>query len=58
VVDAMASGHDSVSAIAAALYPSLADALVPMARESVLAHLEKLESEGRAERREERWSLR
>ena len=58
VVGAMASGHDSVSAIAAALYPSLADALVPMARESVLAHLEKLESEGRAERREERWSLR
>ncbi len=58
VLDAMAAGHDSVETIAAALYPSLAAALIPMARESVLAHLEKLEGDGRAERGGSRWSLR
>ncbi|MDP2321522.1 MAG: hypothetical protein Q8O42_19550 [Acidobacteriota bacterium] len=38
------------------IYTSLAPALVPMARESVLAHLVKLQGEGRALRGEGRWS--
>jgi glyoxylase-like metal-dependent hydrolase (beta-lactamase superfamily II) len=52
-----ALGHPStVEAIVAAIYPELIEALLPMARESVLAHLLKLESEGRAVRNGEHWS--
>ena len=40
------------------IYPELAKALVPVARESVLAHLVKLEQEGRAAHDGERWRLR
>src|SRR5688572_7284633 len=43
-------GDATVASITATIYPALADALVPMAQESVLAHLQKLESEGRARR--------
>ena len=43
------------TSITASIYPALIDALVPMARESVLAHLQKLESEGRARRDDARW---
>lgn len=39
------------------LYRGLKETLVPMARESVLSHLIKLEREGRAARREEAWHM-
>lgn len=50
--------RSTVDAIVAAIYPALVDALLPMARESVLAHLLKLESEGRVTRDADRWSGR
>ena len=49
---------DSVEAITTAIYPSLIEALVPMARESVLAHLQKLASEGLVANNDQRWTLR
>jgi glyoxylase-like metal-dependent hydrolase (beta-lactamase superfamily II) len=49
-------GDATVASITATIYPALADALVPMAQESVLAHLQKLESEGRARRDGDRWA--
>ena len=55
VLGALAAGGSTVDAITAAIYPSLIDALVPMARESVLAHLQKLESEHRVSRDGDRW---
>lgn len=55
VVDALDAGLVTVDAITGAIYPSLGDALRPMARESVLAHLEKLEREGRISRDGDRW---
>ena len=41
----------------ARIYPALIDALVPMARESVLAHLQKLESDRRVTRDGDRWVI-
>jgi glyoxylase-like metal-dependent hydrolase (beta-lactamase superfamily II) len=55
VLGAIDAGGATVESIAAKIYPTLVDALVPMARESVLAHLEKLESEGRVRRDDDRW---
>jgi glyoxylase-like metal-dependent hydrolase (beta-lactamase superfamily II) len=55
VLGALAAGESTVDAITAKIYPALAEALVPMAKESVLAHLHKLESEGRARRDGDRW---
>ena len=55
VLGALSAGGSTVDAITAAIYPSLIDALVPMARESVLAHLQKLESEHRVSRDGDRW---
>ena len=56
VLGALAGGS-TVDAITAAIYPSLTEALVPMARESVLAHLQKLESERRVSRDGDRWVI-
>jgi len=47
----------TVDELVAAIYPNLAAAIVPMARESVLAHLIKLEDERRAARDGDHWSL-
>ena len=55
VLGAIDAGGATVESIAAKIYPTLVDALVPMARESVLAHLQKLESEGRVRRDGDRW---
>jgi len=55
VLGALADGTSTVDAITAAIYPSLTEALVPMARESVLAHLQKLESERKVSRDDDRW---
>jgi glyoxylase-like metal-dependent hydrolase (beta-lactamase superfamily II) len=56
VLDALGAGDATVASITATIYAALVDALVPMAQESVLAHLQKLESEGRARRDGDRWS--
>ena len=58
VVTALRSGLTSPDEMVARIYPTLTAALVPMARESVLAHLVKLEREGRAVHDGERWRLR
>jgi glyoxylase-like metal-dependent hydrolase (beta-lactamase superfamily II) len=55
VFAALGAGGSTVDDITAAIYPSLAEALVPMARESVLAHLQKLESDRRARHDAGRW---
>jgi glyoxylase-like metal-dependent hydrolase (beta-lactamase superfamily II) len=55
VLGALSRDRATVESITAAIYPMLADALVPMARESVLAHLHKLEHDGRAVRDGARW---
>ena len=57
VLEALAAGLSSVDAIAAMIYPSISTALLPMARESVLAHLQKLETDGRAVWHDARWSI-
>ena len=55
VLGALGAGGATVAAITATIYPALGDALVPMAQESVLAHLQKLESDGRVRRDDDRW---
>lgn len=58
VIDALAKGASTVDALVTAIYPVLADALRGAARETVLAHLRKLEEEQRALERDGAWSLR
>jgi glyoxylase-like metal-dependent hydrolase (beta-lactamase superfamily II) len=55
VLGAIDAGGSTVESITAKIYPTLVDALVPMARESVLAHLQKLESESSVRRDGDRW---
>jgi glyoxylase-like metal-dependent hydrolase (beta-lactamase superfamily II) len=57
VVAALQSGLRSAEAMVSRIYVGLADALVPMARESVIAHLHKLEDEGVVRREGEEWAL-
>jgi glyoxylase-like metal-dependent hydrolase (beta-lactamase superfamily II) len=57
VLAALAEGLSTVEAITDRIYVNLAPALTPMARESVLAHLVKLEGEGKARGAEARWVL-
>ena len=56
VVAALESGASTVEQITAAIYTSLTSALAPMAKESVLAHLRKLEDEGRARHDGPQWT--
>jgi ribonuclease/clavin/mitogillin len=58
VLAALADGLATVEAITDRIYTNLAPALTPMARESVLAHLVKLEEERRARRAGPSWALR
>jgi glyoxylase-like metal-dependent hydrolase (beta-lactamase superfamily II) len=58
VLEALAAGLSGVDAMVSRIYPDLDPALAPMARESVLAHLAKLEHEGRAHHDGARWSPR
>jgi glyoxylase-like metal-dependent hydrolase (beta-lactamase superfamily II) len=55
VVAGLRGGHRTIDALVEGIYRGLAAALVPMARESVLAHLLKLEQEGRARREGDEW---
>lgn len=57
VLDALSHHDETVEAVAARIYPTLIDALVPMARESVLAHLRKLQDEGRVKEESGKWRL-
>jgi glyoxylase-like metal-dependent hydrolase (beta-lactamase superfamily II) len=56
VLEALAAGLSTVDAITSKIYPTVSAALLPMARESVLAHLHKLEAERRAVRTGAHWS--
>ncbi len=47
VLAALAAGHSSIAGIAESIYHGLQSALMPLARENVRAHLEKLQREGR-----------
>jgi glyoxylase-like metal-dependent hydrolase (beta-lactamase superfamily II) len=58
IAAALHSGAGTIDDLLARIYPGLQSALEPMARESLLAHLVKLETEGRAGRRDARWVLR
>ncbi len=55
VLEALAAGASTIDDFLPRIYPSLQPALEPMARETVLAHLIKLESEGRVTRTDTRW---
>ena len=55
VVAGLRAGQRTVDTLVAGIYRGLQPALVPMARESVLAHLLKLEQEGRARREGDEW---
>jgi glyoxylase-like metal-dependent hydrolase (beta-lactamase superfamily II) len=57
VVAALRAGDTTTAAIVARVYTGLESSLVPLARESVAAHLIKLEREGRARREGELWAL-
>ena len=53
ILEALARGAGSVDELVGRVYAGLADNLVRFARETVVAHLVKLEREGRVRRREE-----
>lgn len=57
VLAALDAGRETIDAIVDEIYRDLLPALVPMAKESVLAHLLKLAREDRAARVNERWRL-
>jgi len=57
VMAALRAGVSDPSEIVARIYPRLAKPLVPVARESVLAHLLKLEREGKARTEGGQWRL-
>ena len=57
VLALLASGASTVEAITAKIYPAIISELVEMARESVLAHLMKLEGERRASRDGLEWNV-
>lgn len=55
VLDAIDAGAATIDDLLPRIYPDLKPALEPMARETILAHLQKLESEGRILHAESRW---
>lgn len=57
ILDLLRAGDSDPDVIVTRLYRGLKETLVPMARESVLAHLLKLERERRAGRRDEAWHI-
>jgi len=57
VVEALRAGHADVETIAESIYHDLEPALMPAARENVLAHLEKLRADGIAAGQNGRWQL-
>lgn len=57
IVEAIGAGEKTADELVAGIYRGLKEHLLPMARESVVAHLVKLEREGRAGRRGEAWHI-
>lgn len=57
IVLALADGPLTPDELVAQIYRGLTDTLLPMARESVVAHLVKLARDGRAGRRGEAWHI-
>ena len=57
VLEALSAGETSTAGIVARIYRRLDPALVPQARESVLAHLHKLLDDGRVLCDHEKWRL-
>ena len=57
ILNALSTNATTVDAITELIYPYLLPDLVAMARESVLAHLQKLEVEGRVAHDGDRWRL-
>jgi glyoxylase-like metal-dependent hydrolase (beta-lactamase superfamily II) len=57
VLAALLAGDTSADAIVGRVYEGLTAALLPMARESVMAHLQKLEREGRVRSHGEVWTI-
>lgn len=55
VREAIHHGADTIEAMLARIYPDVSDALVAMARESVLAHLVKLQEDNEVVERGGRW---
>lgn len=57
IVDALRAGATTVDAIVARVYRGLKDSLVPLARDGVIAHLVKLQREGRVMSEQEAWHI-
>jgi glyoxylase-like metal-dependent hydrolase (beta-lactamase superfamily II) len=57
IVDLLATGASTLNAIVGSIYQGLEPTLVPMARETVLAHLIKLERESRVRRDNDAWLI-
>ena len=57
VIAALHRGDTRPEAIVARIYPELQEGLVPRARETVIAHLQKLEREGRVRRVDDAWQI-
>ena len=57
IVTALGDGPADLDAMVARIYRRLTPALLPLARESLLAHLVKLEGEGRARRDGNAWNM-
>jgi glyoxylase-like metal-dependent hydrolase (beta-lactamase superfamily II) len=57
ILAALRAGESDPDAIVERMYLGVKERLVPLARESVLAHLTKLEREGRARRDGEAWHI-
>lgn len=57
IIAGLRSGDRTVDALVSRIYIGLKPALVPMARESVLAHLRKLQHDGVAHEEGEEWTL-
>ena len=55
VLERLAAGRDTVESLAESIYDGLSPALMPAARETVRAHLEKLREDGRAFEENTRW---
>jgi ribonuclease/clavin/mitogillin len=55
IYDAVAAGADTPEAIVGAVYTDVAEKLRPLAARSVIAHLEKLEADGRVVEADGRW---
>jgi glyoxylase-like metal-dependent hydrolase (beta-lactamase superfamily II) len=57
VIDALRAGARTPDAIVAHVYRGLKESLVPLARESVIAHLQKLAHDNRAVMHENAWTM-